>query len=535
MVAPDNSQKTENMEKKALETVISAGVSTQPNISLAEANLTMSSDEPSSPAPRLPRRSASGKAHPQTSGKLETPDLQKKSKTAGFCDVDLTMEPEPKGLEDVKNTDSIQMECELEPQKKSKHFTNGFADSTKELILCDNEQHKTGHGGQVMQLVNLKNTSDEHCRKNGGTCLCQECVQNYCANNVQQPEKEEGEQAVDLSCTDNNSLKSNMDRSRSGSERSQCANSSEGENMSSKYEDTQVTLLYPDKSKPPDSITRLSNAGLYEPSEDQTKMSKTKNCEEKKDVGPQTVYPNVCVQRQCSENNTKQFHCVKVDVDKGEHEQVPLLESHQSTVETIYNGQDCFKCKSSCVKIVMSFLFSVLIFPAFLYVTYRWLPFDAPKMPDIPTRLVYTLRCGAFASFPIVLGVMIHGISRTCVSSFDPFKPQEREVKIHRRFVKQSTFLFVLYFFNLSVLATYLPQDYLKCIPLLTGLFALSQLIYWLSFAVGRSFRGFGYGMTFLPMLVMMLCNLYFMFIVEPEKMLFYGAPKESTKTGQNK
>lgn len=46
------------------------------------------------------------------------------------------------------------------------------------------------------------------------------------------------------------------------------------------------------------------------------------------------------------------------------------------------------------------------------------------------------------------------------------------------------------------------------------------RLIYWLTFAVGRSFRGFGYGLTFLPLLCMLVWNLYYMFVVEPERML---------------
>lgn len=45
------------------------------------------------------------------------------------------------------------------------------------------------------------------------------------------------------------------------------------------------------------------------------------------------------------------------------------------------------------------------------------------------------------------------------------------------------------------------------------------RLIYWLTFAVGRSFRGFGYGLTFLPLLSMLVWNLYYMFVVEPERM----------------
>nr|XP_033779749.1 transmembrane protein 79 [Geotrypetes seraphini]XP_033779750.1 transmembrane protein 79 [Geotrypetes seraphini]XP_033779751.1 transmembrane protein 79 [Geotrypetes seraphini] len=185
----------------------------------------------------------------------------------------------------------------------------------------------------------------------------------------------------------------------------------------------------------------------------------------------------------------------------------------------------CKACSSRNLKTVASFLGAVVIFPCLLYGAYVFLPFDAPLMPGISTRLIYTLRCSVFATVPVVIGLVVCGISHLCFSSTDPFHhhgecvKQEREVALHQHFISQSVQLFVLYFLNLAVLATYLPQETLKLIPLLTGFFALSRLIYWLSFAVGRAFRGFGYGLTFLPLLTMLVCNLYFVFVVEPDKM----------------
>ncbi|ELW59859.1 transmembrane protein 79 [Tupaia chinensis] len=163
---------------------------------------------------------------------------------------------------------------------------------------------------------------------------------------------------------------------------------------------------------------------------------------------------------------------------------------------------------------------ALVFFPCLLYGAYAFLPFDAPRLPTLSSRLVYTLRCGVFATFPIVLGLLVYGLSLLCFSALRPFGEPRREVEIHRRYVAQSVQLFILYFFNLAVLSTYLPQDTLKLLPLLTGLFAISRLIYWLTFAVGRSFRGFGYGLTFLPLLSMLVWNLYYMFAVEPERML---------------
>ncbi|XP_008153874.2 transmembrane protein 79 isoform X1 [Eptesicus fuscus] len=186
-------------------------------------------------------------------------------------------------------------------------------------------------------------------------------------------------------------------------------------------------------------------------------------------------------------------------------------------------GHPCGSC-GSCgghegLKAVASVGAALLLFPCLLYGAYTFLPFDAPRLPTMSSRLVYTLRCGVFATFPIVLGLLVYGLSLLCFSSLRPFEEPRREVEIHRQYVAQSVQLFILYFFNLAVLSTYLSQDTLKLLPLLTGLFAVSRLIYWLTFAIGRSFRGFGYGLTFLPLLSMLVWNLYYMFVVEPERM----------------
>ncbi|NWR38273.1 TMM79 protein, partial [Tachuris rubrigastra] len=161
-----------------------------------------------------------------------------------------------------------------------------------------------------------------------------------------------------------------------------------------------------------------------------------------------------------------------------------------------------------------------LLCPCLIYGAYVFLPFDAPLLPTVSARLVYALRCAAFATFPVVLGMIISGISRLCSSALEPFGELQREVEIHRTYVSQSVQLFILYFFNMAVLATYLPQELLKLIPLLTGLFAISRLIFWLSYAISRSFRVFGFSMTFLPLLAMLVWNLYGMFVLEPENLL---------------
>uniref|UniRef100_A0A8C5TUX9 Transmembrane protein 79 n=1 Tax=Malurus cyaneus samueli TaxID=2593467 RepID=A0A8C5TUX9_9PASS len=192
-------------------------------------------------------------------------------------------------------------------------------------------------------------------------------------------------------------------------------------------------------------------------------------------------------------------------------------------------GSQCLcarECGTDNLKAIASVAGALFLCPCLIYGAYVFLPFDAPLLPTVTARLVYTLRCAAFATFPIVLGMIVNGISRLCSSALEPFGELHQEVEIHRTYVSQSVHLFILYFFNMAVLATYLPQELLKLIPLLTGLFAISRLIFWLSYAIGRSFRAFGFSMTFLPLLAMLLWNLYGMFILEPENLLAVAAAK---------
>lgn len=190
------------------------------------------------------------------------------------------------------------------------------------------------------------------------------------------------------------------------------------------------------------------------------------------------------------------------------------------------SGCPCAKdCGIDNLKAVASVAGALLLCPCLIYGAYVFLPFDAPLLPTVSARLVYTLRCATFATFPIVLGMIVSAISRLCSSALQPFGELHQEVEIHRTYVSQSVHLFILYFFNMAVLATYLPQELLKLIPLLTGLFAISRLIFWMSYAIGRSFRAFGFSMTFLPLLAMLLWNLYGMFVLEPENLLSVAAP----------
>ncbi|KAM3873564.1 uncharacterized protein ACN63O_002614 [Diretmus argenteus] len=202
-------------------------------------------------------------------------------------------------------------------------------------------------------------------------------------------------------------------------------------------------------------------------------------------------------------------------------------------------GPALSKCVHVCpnrdvLKVGVSLFTSALFFPFLVWGGFVFLPFDAPLLDSAPLRLVYTLRCSVFATVPIVLGWLVLGVSRLRACQVQPLFDQSEDVQeanvqeanvqeanVHRRFVADSSSLFLIYFLQLVVMAMYLSQEQLKLVPLLTIVFALGRLAYWLAAALGSSVRGFGFGLSFLPSLVMLVANVYFIFTMESEGSIF--------------
>lgn len=198
----------------------------------------------------------------------------------------------------------------------------------------------------------------------------------------------------------------------------------------------------------------------------------------------------------------------------------------------------CGQCCPSrdTLKMGVSLMTSALFFPFLVWGGFVFLPFDAPLMDGAPLRLIYTLRCSVFAATPIILGWLVLGVTRLRSGVFRPLLDDEvkevelQEVSIHRHFISESTSLFMIYFLQLIVMAMYLSQEQLKLVPLLTIVFALGRLVYWVAAAFGSSIRGFGFGLSFLPSLTMVVANIYFIFTVEASGSIF-SLPSEEVVT----
>ncbi|XP_061903590.1 transmembrane protein 79-like [Entelurus aequoreus] len=173
-------------------------------------------------------------------------------------------------------------------------------------------------------------------------------------------------------------------------------------------------------------------------------------------------------------------------------------------------------CEGMCsekLKVVLATASAAVLFPFLVWGGYALLPFDSPLLLSAPLRVVYTLRCAVFAAIPIVLGIVVQGVARLHYSDMKPrfqSKAINRHVSVHSHFVNESLGLFLFFFLQLAVMATYVSQDLLKLVPLLTVVFVFGRLIYWVCLSLGSSIRGLGFGLSFFPIFVMLGANLFF-------------------------
>lgn len=78
----------------------------------------------------------------------------------------------------------------------------------------------------------------------------------------------------------------------------------------------------------------------------------------------------------------------------------------------------------------------------------------------------------------VSVGMLVLGVARLRYSTLKPLyesKLVNKEVAIHWHFVHESLALFLFFFLQLAVMATYISQDLVKLVPLLTIIFVFGR------------------------------------------------------------
>ncbi|XP_044128830.1 transmembrane protein 79 isoform X3 [Bufo gargarizans] len=278
----------------------------------------------------------------------KTPEDKKKVRSVDFYELDVVKND----LEEPKTTSNVR--CEVTEDKDRENLEDKKDVDSAQSNQPQENKESSNYFDQTQP------SSPKLCRiKSSPTCPCKECVENYLnlRDTTEEPnvDEEKKDKAVNLRDTTEEpnvdeekkdkagNVRENAEeplvdeekkdeatpgvdrtsvRSRRVSDTSRHTDSSEDDFLGTRCEDAQVTLPYPDKNEPPECIARLSNAGLYDPSEE--RPGKTGDEDKISQVVINTAFfvEHPALEEQ---KNVRMVEYDKVDVEKGDPESEPLM------------------------------------------------------------------------------------------------------------------------------------------------------------------------------------------------------------------
>ncbi|KAM6962499.1 uncharacterized protein FYW47_008163 [Aplochiton taeniatus] len=188
------------------------------------------------------------------------------------------------------------------------------------------------------------------------------------------------------------------------------------------------------------------------------------------------------------------------------------------------SDRDCCCCicfRSRRVTTLCSVMASLLCTAGSLYALYFYLPVEAPDCPDTLSRLTFSLYSCLPATIPILIAMLTGAMCQFCSGSLNPMEPLPRKLALQQLFVTSSTEQLTLYVLNMVVLTLLLPQDQLRIVPMFTAFFTVGRMVYWFSLSGCSSWRCFGSGLSWFPLLAVVAFNLYSLYDLGLRHFLF--------------
>jgi hypothetical protein len=115
-------------------------------------------------------------------------------------------------------------------------------------------------------------------------------------------------------------------------------------------------------------------------------------------------------------------------------------------------------------------------------------------------RLALVIKCAVFAILPGVIGVAIVAAQRLNPEMWVGQKVRPNSsLDINTRFILNTFEQFLLFTIGLAGLAVYAPIEEARSLIILTALFLLGRLLFWIGYHTNPLLRAFGFGITFYP------------------------------------
>ena len=127
---------------------------------------------------------------------------------------------------------------------------------------------------------------------------------------------------------------------------------------------------------------------------------------------------------------------------------------------------------------------------------WHWVPTDW----TLGDRIALVIKDAVIAILPAVLAICIVAAQRLDPSMLVGRVPKPNSaVDINTRFILNTVEQFILYFIGNAGLALYCPPEEARTLIILTALFLLGRVLFWVGYHYNPYVRAFGFGITFYP------------------------------------
>jgi MAPEG family len=139
---------------------------------------------------------------------------------------------------------------------------------------------------------------------------------------------------------------------------------------------------------------------------------------------------------------------------------------------------------------------------------WRW----APTAWTLADRIALVIKDAVIAILPAVLAICIVAAQRLNPSLFVGRVPKPNSsVDINNRFILNTVEQFILYFIGNAGIALYCPPEDARTLIILTALFVVGRVLFWIGYHYDPHLRAFGFGVTFYPTVTVYLWLILYM------------------------
>jgi uncharacterized MAPEG superfamily protein len=135
-----------------------------------------------------------------------------------------------------------------------------------------------------------------------------------------------------------------------------------------------------------------------------------------------------------------------------------------------------------------------------------------PQDWTVGDRIALVIKVAVFAVLPAVLAICIVAAQRLDPSQFVGRVPKPNSaVDINNRFILNTFEQFILFFIGMAALALYCPLEEARTLIILTILFVVGRILFWVGYHYNPYMRAFGFGLTFYPTVAVYLWLMLYM------------------------